>query len=405
MAPVLAVERPDSLGVHRPAVIALGLLLVVATILLGCDSIFGPGTGDGTRYETVVAGTIRTCARSTDSEWYCWGRSGVSRVSSTVGEGNDGDWTRPTRLQADPGLESLVAGENFVCGLTETGKLFCWGRNESGQLALGYLRQGVEGRIEKPTAAVTDVRFSRLAASGDPTYMCGLDAAGSAYCWGNNFRLQLGIGASRFDDTPVVTAVLGQHNFTQIVAEGASTCALNAQTDYYCWGRLAPGGDIAEPELIVAGAALDTLIGGAHSRCGLIDETAVCNGENTLGELGVGDTEPREEGFAEVAGGLRFRQLSGGRVHFCGVTTDERAYCWGAGLKGRLGNGSTDRVLVPTAVQTDLRFREIAAGGDHTCGVTVDGLIYCWGSGTWGQLGTGSTEDQLTPVRVAAPAG
>lgn len=399
--PDTSVMFVDLRDARCPTVIMLSTIIMALLFALGCESILGPGDGDGTRYKKLVAGTIHTCARSTDGEWYCWGRSYASRASVTADEGSDIDWTRPTRLRGDPGLESLVAGENFVCGLTEAEQLFCWGRNESGQLALGYLGEGVE----EPTAAATEVRFSRLAASGDPTYMCGLDAAGLAYCWGNNFRLQLGIGANRFDDTPVVTAVLGGHHFTQIVAEGASTCALNAQTDYYCWGRLAPGGDIMEPELIVANVGLDTLIGGANSRCGLIDETAACNGENTLGELGVGDTEPREDGFAEVAGNLRFRQLSGGRVHFCGVTSDQRAYCWGAGLKGRLGNGNTERVLVPTPVQTDLRFREIAAGGDHTCGLTVDGLIYCWGSGTWGQLGNGSTEDQLTPVRIAAPAG
>lgn len=37
---------------------------------------------------------------------------------------------------------------------------------------------------------------------------------------------------------------------------------------------------------------------------------------------------------------LTFRQVSAGATHVCGVTTDNRAYCWGANESGELGVGS-----------------------------------------------------------------
>jgi alpha-tubulin suppressor-like RCC1 family protein len=37
---------------------------------------------------------------------------------------------------------------------------------------------------------------------------------------------------------------------------------------------------------------------------------------------------------------LSFHQVSAGHVHTCGVTTDDRAYCWGAN-GGALGDGTT----------------------------------------------------------------
>ena len=51
---------------------------------------------------------------------------------------------------------------------------------------------------------------------------------------------------------------------------------------------------------------------------------------------------------AAAAGALAFRQVSVGTFHTCGVTTDDRAYCWGNG--GLLGDGTITRRLVPVPV-------------------------------------------------------
>jgi len=37
-------------------------------------------------------------------------------------------------------------------------------------------------------------------------------------------------------------------------------------------------------------------------------------------------------------------------THSCGVTTNNRIYCWGSNGAGQLGDGTTTRRLVPTAV-------------------------------------------------------
>jgi alpha-tubulin suppressor-like RCC1 family protein len=51
-----------------------------------------------------------------------------------------------------------------------------------------------------------------------------------------------------------------------------------------------------------------------------------------------------------VSGGLTFESLSGGLDHFCGVTTEGAAYCWGSGSDGQLGNGSTANQATPVPV-------------------------------------------------------
>jgi hypothetical protein len=43
------------------------------------------------------------------------------------------------------------------------------------------------------------------------------------------------------------------------------------------------------------------------------------------------------------------QQITAGLHHSCGVTTDHRAYCWGAG-GGRIGDGANELRLLPVPV-------------------------------------------------------
>jgi alpha-tubulin suppressor-like RCC1 family protein len=142
--------------------------------------------------------------------------------------------------------------------------------------------------------------------------------------------------------------------------------------------------------------------GGLHT-CGVTpDNRAYCWGSNGFGNLGDGTTTDRLTPVA-VVGGLRFRQVSAGNFHTCGVTTDNRAYCWGFNQTGELGNGTStgpetcnnQRIdfscsTRPVAVAGGLRFLVVSAGGNHTCGVTPGNLAYCWGFNAAGQLGNGT---------------
>ena len=117
------------------------------------------------------------------------------------------------------------------------------------------------------------------------------------------------------------------------------------------------------------------------------------------GQLGDGGTANRGRPTL-VAGGLRYIEVYAGGNHTCGITTTNRAYCWGANGSGQLGDGTTTERHQPVAVANG-SFVQIRAGYRHTCAVNASNVAFCWGDNTWGQLGDNSKTRRLKPVRLA----
>jgi alpha-tubulin suppressor-like RCC1 family protein len=118
---------------------------------------------------------------------------------------------------------------------------------------------------------------------------------------------------------------------------------------------------------------------------------AFCWGSNSDGQLGSPSVAERSTTPVAVATGLRFRTITAGMAHSCGVAEDNRAYCWGFNGNGELGNRANQqgaqRSSTPIPVDGNLSFQSVVAGTYHTCGIAGDGRAYCWGANHIGQLG------------------
>ena len=151
---------------------------------------------------------------------------------------------------------------------------------------------------------------------------------------------------------------------------------------------------------------------GISHACALTpDGQAWCWGLNQFGQVGIGRRTSGEgtvHAAVPVATTLRFSTLAVGVLHTCGLTTDGTAYCWGDNTDGRLGDGTRDNRLAPTAVKTGLRFVSIGSRLATTCGLTAEGAAWCWGLGDQGQLGKGGSWERRArtsePVAAAGPA-
>jgi alpha-tubulin suppressor-like RCC1 family protein len=198
------------------------------------------------------------------------------------------------------------------------------------------------------------------------------------------------------------------HSITRRVAY-VLTIALAAGALGCDQDSFAPGAPESSPELAAAAAPLSfaQVSTGAFHSCGVTtDGRAYCWGGNDKGQLGDGTTFSNTVRTtpSAVIGGLRFRHVSVGYEHSCGITLDDRAFCWGLNFFGQLGNGTQGSdhfsVATPAEVIGGRRFRQVRAGWSHTCAITRANVAYCWGENNYGQLGDGTTTWRPRPVRV-----
>jgi alpha-tubulin suppressor-like RCC1 family protein len=174
-----------------------------------------------------------------------------------------------------------------------------------------------------------------------------------------------------------------------------------------CREDAVPTGPTAEPAATLATAvaplSFRQVSAGSRHTCGVTTtDQAYCWGYNGYsthgGQLGDGTTTQRLKPIA-VLGELHFGQISAGVDHTCGVTTDNRAYCWGLNDYGQLGDGTTESKLTPVAVAGGRRFRVVSAGNYHSCGITPANVLFCWGTNRYGVMGAAAAPDH-TPVKV-----
>ena len=144
------------------------------------------------------------------------------------------------------------------------------------------------------------------------------------------------------------------------------------------------------------------------------DRRVYCWGNGDDGRLGGNSTSDSQtpdlvhgtvNGFGLLGG---VYQVDNGYKHTCAVKTNGRAYCWGDGEHGRLGNDSTSGSHFPVAVaagETDTTgdltgVRQVSSGGFHTCALKSNQQVVCWGYNDDGQLGNKSNANSSSPVLV-----
>ena len=351
-------------------------------------------------FTTVSTGGGHSCGLTTDGEVYCWGRNSPF---GDLGDGTTNDRLWPVSVAGGRTYQTVSTGRRHNCGVTTSGDAFCWGWNGWGELGDGTVNGGVGP--SRPMLVSGGLSFE-LVSAGDQ-HTCGVITGGDVYCWGRNDRGQIGNGTS---DTLPHTApqlVSGGHTFRTVSAGRLKSCGVTTDGDGYCWGARPIAGETSTPSEVPGGLSFAVLSVGWQQACGVTTSgAAYCWGPNASGQLGdsttSGSTAP-----VPVAGGHSFGMLSAGRDYSCGVTTGGQAYCWGDNDLSQLGDGTLTSSTVPVLVLGGLTFESVAAsaGGAHTCGVTVDGTAYCWGLnrgaiGTNGALGDGTTLGSAVPVRV-----
>ncbi len=302
----------------------------------------------GHLFRLISAGHGYTCAVTTDNRAYCWGEN----YAGQLGDGSTTDRGTPVAAASNLRFRQISAGHQTTCGLTTENMVYCWGSSGGGQMGNG----GSTATWGNPPAQVAGGRTYNQVSSAF-NHSCAVTFTNEIYCWGRNDYGQLGDNSGiKQSNSPL--RVPGTRSFKQVSTGRDLTCAVTTANRAFCWGYNGSGqvGDGStlnrwEPRQVAGTVLFERVTAGSGHACAeSTDNRAYCWGYNSSGALGDGTQTTRTKPVP-VTGGLWFGQLSAGNGYTCGVTSEDRqGYCWGQNSDGNLGDGTTTNRSSPTAV-------------------------------------------------------
>lgn len=205
--------------------------------------------------------------------------------------------------------------------------------------------------------SIDTTEFTQLTAGAE--YTLGIKSDGTLWSWGLNSKGQLGVGDTT--DRYVPTQIGTDTNWTKVSAGSGGYqgfgVAVKSNGTLWAWG------------------------------------------DNTYGQLGLGDTTQRSVP-TQVGVATNWAEVSAGGLHIVAVKTDGTLWAWGNNDSGRLGTGNTTEYHVPTQVGVATNWSKVVGRGGHSFALKTDSTLWAWGNNSVGQLGLGDTTQRLSPTQV-----
>lgn len=148
-----------------------------------------------------------------------------------------------------------------------------------------------------------------------------------------------------------------------------------------CPCECACAGDTCVDGFCIPARPVDQVFGGFGHACAIAGGALSCWGDNSAGQLGLGDRDSRAVPTRVDIG--QVSTVSLGDKHSCAVLADQSLWCWGSNEQLQLGGAGGDELL-PHRVD-ERTWKSVGAGAAHTCAITASGEGWCWGANDVGQ--------------------
>ncbi len=360
----------------------------------------------------ISAGGYHSCGIDEVGELYCWGRNDMGQL----GDGTDEEHTTPNPVDLAGPIKEVSAGWLHTCAIDDDDALWCWGHGSDGRLGHGTFDD--DNSFEPVPVAGG---FSWKTVDAGYFHTCAIRDDDTAWCWGYGNPGQLGNGSSDNQHSPV--QVGSEAGWTQVSGSGElHSCGRRVDGSAWCWGSNfhgtlgdgeggdgdgggSGGGDTNEPVGVDGPDEWQMVDTGVYNSCGLRDDgTAWCWGKNQWGQVGDG-TETQRTTPEQVDFSGEFSTLYTDYATTCALDTTDSLWCWGWNNYGEFGNGTIGgSESSPTEATPGYSWQELSIGERHACGIENDGTAWCWGDNEYGQRGDGGEADPVdTPQPVVDP--
>ena len=382
------------------------LIAAAVVVMASLMSVGSPAHAASGPWTAASAGVSHTCAINTAKSLYCWGRNDLGQLGAGAPEAS----ITPRKIGSSGVWASVAAGAQHTCAISTGKSLYCWGFNAAGQIGDGTSGPGNDRVVPKKIG--TSGVWATVAPGG--LHTCAISTGKSLYCWGSNQYGQIGDGTSGPGNDRVVPKKIGTSGVWATISSGADhSCAITTGKSLYCWGSNTNGklGDGTptnrpSPKKIGATGAWATVdLGDQHTCATDTGKSLYCWGSNQYGQVGDG-----------IPGGLRalptrigasgvWAAVTAGGTHSCAISTGKSLYCWGSNQYGQIGDGASGMDITqqtPKKIGASGVWAGTSAGGFHTCATSTGSSLYCWGSNGLGQVGDGSNlPERPSPRKIA----
>ena len=249
-------------------------------------------------------------------------------------------------------LETAIGPHSFA--IDESGALWAWGANESGQLGLGT----VSPSRPTPTKVVGGLQV--LEVKGGAAHTLVRTADGRVWAWGLNASGQLGLGNNINSTVPM--QVPGLSGVVQIAVGGDFSFAVTNTGQVWSWGN------------------------------------------NARGQLGINSADASRN-TPQLLTALTSPTILRAGGNFAIALKNDRLYTWGSDDSGQLGNGpmSTSNVYKPLMLSALPPIHDVAVGVDFVI-ATSNPSWWVWGKNSHGQLGDGTMTSRSSPTPIDSPS-
>ncbi|KAH3757836.1 cell wall anchor protein [Pelomyxa schiedti] len=300
----------------------------------------------------------------------------------------------PVHVTLKPSLTSggPAAKHHFWSG--KDSDILCWGENELGQLGLGDY-------VSRSSPILMNVEFSKKikSISCGAFHSAAVASDWSVLSWGSNNFGQLGLGDYL---TPQCTPTVVPGLFCKrIYCGGNFTVGVSDSGQLISWGENSSGqlglGDFSNhcrPQRVRfdnnTGISL-VACGWSHTLISLCSNTLLSCGNNSSGQLGLGDWKTRNL-LTVVEGlfGIPILSMSCGVNHSVVVIESGDVYAWGANNLGQIGVGDCSNKTKPYAVVSSIIWGRptsaIECGANHSFAILDSGDVLIWGDNSQTQL-------------------
>lgn len=379
--------------------------LVIACLAFGASAV----SASASTYSDIAAGESFTCGITTTQSVECWGGPRYSSL------GNNSYFYSENAVEVEDEsgnplefANAVAAGRHHACAIDDAGEVWCWGGYFGGALGNGTASSSqfaVQVRDSSDSGYLANIK--NIAAGSYTT--CVVDDAGAVFCWGRNQNGEVGGGL-----IPGSSVLLPAENsalpaVAVSVSVGTShSCALLVDRTAWCWGyggNFGASGVKTTPVKVSAfGNDVTALRAQGRSTCAVVAGALKCLGQNTDGQLGSGNTSSSSSGVTVIGFGAGVRALAGSSSYennaACAVSTGEQLKCWGRMPHGSLGDGSTTQSSTPLLVSGIVgSITKLTVNSSHICAL-ASGRPYCWGQNAYGELGAGTKGSSTSKVAV-----